>query len=321
MHQAITRRSPVLAIAMLATASAFLGGAMATAKIAVADIPPMTVAATRFAVAALILLALGRLVPRLRGTSSRPRVADLPIIVALGMTAAAGYNILLLTGVQLAPASDAAMIGPAVAPVVSTVMAALLLRERPRAVAVAGLTISIVGILLVISPSGAVDSSRLLGDLIFVAAGGLFGSYLVLSRFAARRFSPLDITFYGSLFAAIVLAPLALLENGPARLVAAEPSSLLAVGHLALLATVAAFLLLNEGLRRLGVARSAGFTMMIPVFGVLQAMLLLGEPLAGTAIIGSVVVLGGIWLSQGGSLPSLPTRRVAPSAVAGASPA
>lgn len=321
MHHADTRRSRLLAIGMLAAASAFLGGAMATAKIAVADVPPMTVAATRFAIAALVLFALGRLVPRLRGTTSRPRLGDLPIIVALGMTAAAGYNILLLTGVQLAPASDAAMIGPAVAPVVSTALAALLLRERPRALAVGGLVVSMVGILLVMSPSGAVDGSRLLGDVIFVAAGALFGSYLVLSRFAARRFSPLDITFYGSLFAAIVLAPLALLEGGPARLLAAEPSSLLAVGHLALLATVAAFVLLNEGLRRLGVARSAGFTMMIPVFGVLQAMLLLGEPLAGTALIGAVVVLGGIWLSQGGSLPSLPMRRVTPSPVVGASPA
>ena len=321
MHHADTRRSRLLAIGMLATASAFLGGAMATAKIAVADVPPMTVAATRFAIAALVLFALGRLVPRLRGTTSRPRLGDLPIIVALGVTAAAGYNILLLTGVQLAPASDAAMIGPAVAPVVSTVLAALLLRERPRALAAGGLVVSMIGILLVMSPSGAVDGSRLLGDVIFVAAGALFGSYLVLSRFAARRFSPLDITFYGSLFAAIVLAPLALLESGPARLLAAEPSSLLAVGHLALLATVAAFVLLNEGLRRLGVARSAGFTMMIPVFGVLQAMLLLGEPLAGTALIGAVVVLGGIWLSQGGSLPSLPMRRVTPSPVVGASPA
>jgi len=213
------------------------------------------------------------------------------------------------------------MIGPAVAPIVSTGLAALLLRDRPRPIALVGLGISIVGILLVMSPSGTLDGSRLMGDLIMVAAGSLFGSYLVISRLAARRFSPLDITLYGTLVGAIVLLPISILENGPARLLAADPSSLLAVGHLALLATVAAFVLLNEGLSRLGVARSAGFTMMIPVFGVLQAMLLLGEPLAGTAIVGAVVVLGGIWLSQGGSLPSLPMRRVTSTPVAGASPA
>ena len=48
---------------MLATASAFLGGAMVTAKVAVAGVPPVTVAATRFAVAALILLAIRAAVP------------------------------------------------------------------------------------------------------------------------------------------------------------------------------------------------------------------------------------------------------------------
>ena len=321
MQEHTRRGSPVVAIAMLATASAFLGGAMTTAKIAVAEVPPMTVAASRFALAAAILLVLRQLVPPLRRSARRPRIADLPIIAALGMTAAAGYNILLLTGVQLAPASDAAMIGPAVAPIVSTALAAAFLRERPRAVTLAGLAVSMVGILLVMSPSGVIDGDRLTGDLIFVAAGGLFGSYLVLSRVAARRFSPIDITFYGTAFAAVVLAPMALLESGPALLAAAEPGSLLAIGHLAALATVAAFVLLNEGLRRLGVSRSAGFTMMIPVFGVLQAMLLLGEPLAGTAIIGAVVVVAGIWLSQGGRLPQLPTRRVDRLPVPGASPA
>lgn len=298
---------PLVAIAMLATASAFLGGAMVTAKVAVAGVPPVTVAATRFALAALMLLAIRAAVPRLRGTTSRPRLADLPVIVALGLSAAVGYNLLLLTGVRLAPASDAALIGPAVAPVVSTALAAAFLRDRPSRAALIGLGVSVVGVALVISPAGDVSGARILGDLVFVGAGALFGTYLVISRVAARRFSPLDITLYGTLFAAIVLVPFAALEGGIASLVAAPVASLLAIGHLAALATVAAFILLNEGLRRLGVSRSAGVTMMIPAFGSLQAMVILGEPLAATAAAGSVVLLVGIWLAQGGRLP-IPQR-------------
>jgi drug/metabolite transporter (DMT)-like permease len=310
----IVRLPPSLvAIAMLATASAFLGGAMVTAKVAVAGVPPVTVAATRFAVAALILLAIRAAVPRLRGTTSRPRIADLPIIAALGMSVAVGYNLLLLTGVRLAPASDAALIGPAVAPVVSTALAAVFLRDRPSRAALAGLAISIVGVALVISPAGEVSGSRVLGDIVFIGAGALFGTYLVISRVAARRFSPLDITLYGTLFAAIVLVPFAALEGGIASLVAAPVASLLAIGHLSALATVAAFVLLNEGLRRLGVSRSAGVTMMIPAFGVLQAMLILGEPLAATAAAGSAILLLGIWLAQGGRLPTPQRAAVRPA--------
>jgi drug/metabolite transporter (DMT)-like permease len=299
-----------VAMAMLVTASFFLGGAMATAKVAVADVPPMTVAASRFAIATLLLLAIRQLVPALGLGSVRPRLRDLPVIAGLGLTAAAGYNILLLTGVQLAPASDAAMIGPAVGPVVSTAIAAAFLRERPQAIGLVGLGVSIGGVLLVVSPDGGLDPRRLTGDLFFVGCGVLWGSYLVISRVAARRFRPIDIALYGSLVATLVLLPLALLEGGPGHLAQAGLPSLLAIGHLAALATVTAFVLLNEGLRRLGVSRSASFMMMIPVFGVLQAMVLLGEPLAESAVLGALLVAGGIWLAQGGRLPQLPARSV-----------
>lgn len=296
------------AMAMLITAAFFLGGAMVTAKLAVHDVPPLTVAASRFAIASLLLLAIRQLVPALAIGSARPRLGDLPILAGLGLTASAGYNILLLTGVQLAPASDVAMIGPAIGTVVSTAVAAAFLRERPQRLAVVGLAVSIGGVLLVVAPAGAVDARRLAGDLIFVGCGALWGSYLVISRLAARRFRPVDIALYGSLVATIILVPLSLLENGPTHLARAGLPSLLAIGHLAALATVTAFVLLNEGLRRLGVSRSASFTMMIPVFGVLQAVVILGEPLGQGAFLGALLVAGGIWLAQGGRLPSVTTR-------------
>ena len=296
------------ALAMLATATFFLGGAMVTAKVAVADVPPMTVAATRFALATLLLLTIRRVWPALDSIRVSPRVADLPVLLGLGLTAAVGYNILLLTGVRLAPAADAALIGPAVGTVVSTAIAAAFMRERVRPLAVAGLGLSIGGVLLVVSPDGALDLRRVTGDLLFVGCGALWGTYLVISRIAGRRFSPINVALYGSLVGAIVLVPLAVLENGPAHLMAAGLPSLLAIGHLAALATVTAFVLLNEGLRRLGVTRSASVMMMIPVFGVMQAILVLGEPMAETAIAGALLVAGGIWLAQGGRLPSLAGR-------------
>jgi drug/metabolite transporter (DMT)-like permease len=296
------------ALVMLATATFFLGGAMVTAKVAVSDIPPMTVAATRFALASLLLLSIRRVWPALDSIRVAPRLADLPVIVGLGLTAAVGYNILLLTGVKLAPAADAALIGPAVGTVVSTAIAAAFMRERVRPLAVAGLGLSIAGVLLVVSPDGAIDLRRVTGDLLFVGCGALWGTYLVISRIAGRRFSPINVALYGSLVGAVVLVPLAVLEDGPARLLAAGLPSLLAVGHLAALATVTAFVLLNEGLHRLGVSRSASVMMMIPVFGVMQAVLVLGEPMADTAIAGALLVAGGIWGAQGGRLPSLAGR-------------
>jgi drug/metabolite transporter (DMT)-like permease len=295
-------------LAMLTATAFFFGGAMVAGKVAVADVPPFTVAATRFAIAAILLYGLRLAWPSLNRGSSAPRARDLPVIAGLALSASAGYNILFLNGLRLAPATDASMIIPGLAPIVSTVLAAIVLRERPTRTALVGLAVAASGVLLVVDPSGAIGADRLVGDALFVACAVLFGSYFLISRVAAARFSPISVSLYGAAGAALVLAPFAIAEGGIVRLLEAEPVTWLAIGQLSVLATVAAFVLLNEGMRRLGVSRSAAFALMIPVFGMLQAVLLLGERVAGTAVIGALVVLAGIWLVQGGRIPALPPR-------------
>ena len=300
-------------LAMLTATAFFFGGAMVAGKVAVAEVPPFTVAATRFAIAAALLFGLRLAWPSLNRGSAAPRLRDLPIIAGLALSASAGYNILFLNGLRLAPATDASMIIPGLAPIVSTVLAAILLRDRPTRTALVGLGVAGVGVLLVVDPSGTIGRDRLIGDVLFVGCAFLFGSYFLISRVAGARFSPISVSLYGATGAALILAPLAIAEGGPAKLLDAAPQTWLAIGQLSVLATVAAFVLLNEGLRRLGVARSAAFALMIPVFGMLQAVLVLGERVAGTAVIGAVIVLAGIWLVQGGRLPSIP-RRASPPA-------
>ena len=101
------------------------------------------------------------------------------------------------------------------------------------------------------------------------------------------------MSLYGATGGALMLLPLAIAEGGFVELLDAGPQTWLAIGQLSILATVAAFVLLNEGMRRLGVSRSAAFALMIPVFGMLQSMLVLGEHVAATALIGATVVLVG----------------------------
>ncbi len=295
-------------LVMLTATALFFGGAMVAGKVAVAEVPPFTVAAARFAIAAVLLFALRLAWPSLNRGSAPMRIRDLPIVAGLALTASAGYNILFLNGLRLAPATDASMIIPGLAPIVSTVLAAIVLHDRPTRTAVVGLAVATLGVLLVVDPSGPIDGGRLLGDTLFVGCAILFGSYFLISRVAGGRFSPISVSLYGATGAALILLPLAVMEGGPATLLEAGWQTWLAIGQLSVLATVAAFVLLNEGLRRLGVSRSAAFALMIPVFGMLQAMLVLGERVAGTAVIGAAVVLAGIWLVQGGALPSIPRR-------------
>ena len=201
------------------------------------------------------------------------------------------------------------MIIPGLAPIVSTLLAAIVFRDRPTRVALIGLGVAAAGVLLVVDPSGTIGRDRLIGDALFVGCAFLFGSYFLISRVAGARFSPISVSLYGATGAALILAPLAVAEGGPAKLLDAGPQTWLAIGQLSVLATVAAFVLLNEGLRRLGVARSAAFALMIPVFGMLQAVAR-ARRARRRAPPSSVPrsCSPGIWLVQGGRLPSLPRR-------------
>jgi drug/metabolite transporter (DMT)-like permease len=68
--------------------------------------------------------------------------------------------------------------------------------------------------------------------------------------------------------------------------------------YLAPLGTVLAFVLYYDGVRTLGAARAAAFTLLVPVFGVSSSIAVLGEPLRAGLAVGGAIVLLGLWLVQ-----------------------
>jgi drug/metabolite transporter (DMT)-like permease len=219
-------------------------------------------------------------------------------VIGLGLTAVAGYNWLFLTGLTLAPASDGAIIVPGLAPVFTAVLAGAVLRERLGLRGLIGLAVAAIGLYLVVSPSGATDQQRLLGDALFVAGAALWGVYSVLARVASRRFNAVSATLYGTALGTAVLIPPALLEGGIGRLAAAPPGALAGMAYLAVFGTVAAFVLLNLGVARIGAARASAFALLVPVVGVLSSVAILGETLGPLTLIGGAIVIVGLWLIE-----------------------
>ena len=280
---------------MLTGMALCFGGTWVAGAVAVDAAPPFTIAAVRFGVASILLYAWARLSGRELSPLSR---GDAPMVIGLGLTAVAGYNWLFLTGLTLAPASDGAIIVPGLAPVFTAVLAGLLLRERLGVRGLVGLAVAAIGLYLVVSPSGATDQQRLLGDALFVAGAALWGVYSVLARIASRRFNAMSATLYGTALGTVVLVPPAILEGGIGRLAAAPPEALAGMAYLALFGTVAAFVLLNLGVARIGAARASAFALLVPVVGVLSSVALLNETLGPLTLLGGAVVIVGLWLIE-----------------------
>ena len=280
---------------MLTAMAICFGGTWVAGAVAVDAAPPFTIAAIRFGVASILLFVWARLAGR---PLSSLHASDWPLVIGLGLTAIAGYNWLFLTGLTLAPASDGAIIVPGLAPVFTLVLAGFFLRERLGARGAIGLAVAAVGLFLVVNPGGTADDRRLFGDLLFIAGAVCWGVYSVLARVASRRFDAVSTTLYGTAIGTVILLPPAILEGGVEQVVAAPPEALAGIGYLAVFGTVAAFVLLNLGVARIGAARASAFALLVPIVGVLSSVALLGETLGPLTLVGGLIVLIGLWLVE-----------------------
>ncbi|HEY3248136.1 MAG TPA: DMT family transporter [bacterium] len=286
------RRSAYLFLTFMAL---FFGGTWVAGKVGVEAIPPITLATGRFAIASLLLW----LWARTKQPSGRaPRLSDLPLFLSMGLTAVAGYNMLFLYGLTLAPASDGAIIVPGLAPILTAVLAAILLKEHIGRWGVAGLLTALVGLLLVLTPGETQSRSRFLGDALFLGGALCWAIYVVIGKTATARFHPVNATLYGTVTGTLLLLPAAIIERGWTKLASAPPGAWISLLYLAVFGTVLAFVFFYEGVRRIGAARASAFAFLVPIFGVVSSVVLLGEHLAPATVLGGALVLVGLWLVQ-----------------------
>lgn len=277
----------------------FWAGGFVSGKLSVAAAPPEVVAFLRFLVAGVVLLVLTAGKWRELAFTRR----DLPLVLGLGASGVAAYNLLFFGGLQISPASDAAMIIPTLNPLITLILAAPLLGERLTPRKLGGASLSILGQVLIFFTLIRVatqDPARLAGDLYYVASAVCWSTYTILGRIAARRFTPMAATTLASVIGALMLLPFALW-----KFPGSTGYTLPFWGHILYMglgATVAGFCLWAWGLERLGASRAAIFLNLVPVFTLILAAFFLGDRPSLVQVGGMVLVMGGVYLaSTGGS--------------------
>jgi len=176
-------------------------------------------------------------------------------------------------------------------------------REKLTPMNYLGLLISFGGVLLVVLTRSGGLAADWKGVLLMFVAVFSAVAYTMIVKTLADDYTPITITAYQSLYGLLMFVPLFLIIEVPhLDFSNVTTHSLLAVGYLGVFGSGICFILITIGIRELGAARANIFGNLIPVVTAILSFYLLKEAMPLIKILGIVVVILGLLLSQISSL-------------------
>ena len=268
-------------------------------KLALRDFSPLAFNGVRFGLATAVMVVI--LV--LRGESFRLARRDLLPIVFLGLSGHTLYQLVFIFGLAATiPANSALLM--ATSPIFVAIYGRMLGIERTNRLIWAGIVLSFAGILMVIGGGGEVSlgGGTLRGDLLILAAAMLWAAYTTASKPLLTRYSPIKVTALsmvaGTIPFVVISVPALLRQDWGASTISGWGALL----YSAVFAVVVGYVIWYTSVQRVGNARTAVYSNLLPVVAGVIGWLLLGDRLTPLQLVGAAVVLAGIMLTRRGRM-------------------
>ena len=290
---------PYLALAAIAL---IWGASFLFIKVAVQDMSPMVLVLIRSASGALALAVL--MVARRRGLFPNIRARVLPFTV-MAITASVIPWLAIAWGEERISSGLASILN-ATTPLWAAILVYWVIpTERPSPINYAGVLLGLAGVVILVLPD--IISGGIGGDLVGAAAVLLASvSYAVSALYQRRKLRGVNV-FEANLgqlaFTALFLLPIAVPSVPAAHF---EPRAVAAVLALGIAGSGIAGVLYYYVLNSLGPVRGSGVTLLVPVTAVFWGATLLHEVVTVPIVVGMVVILAGIVLTNVGRQATSP---------------
>lgn len=284
------------AYVLLSFTALFWAGNAIIARGARELVPPVALSFWRWAIALALLLPfawrhLRRDWPALR--------QSWPILLVLGVLGVGAFNTMLYTGLHSTTALNA-MLLQAAQPALILLAGAVLLRDLTTFRQIAGVVVSLVGVLVVLVRG---DLRQLLaihingGDAIIGVAVMLWAIYSVILR---RRptIHPLSFLAGTTIIGVLCILPLYIREIRSGWFIVPGLDSGLVIAYVSVFPSLVAYLFFNRAVELIGAAATGQFMNVMPLIGAGLSVLFLGEAfhlfhLAGMVLVGAGILLAG----------------------------
>lgn len=229
----------------------------------------------------------------------RALVRDWKVILALGGLSISIFNLLVYQAMRGTTVVNGVLIS-SLQPIGVFFFAWMLAGDRVSGRQVLGAVISLAGMMVIVTggnPLGVLEVRFNPGDFWTLGMLPVWGVYSVLLRHRPPELSPQALLAAMILCGVTLLLPFAIhahLTGTPIRLNAATVGALV---YLAVFASVLGMVFYNIGVAKLGPAVTGMFLHLVPVFGIAQAWIFLGEPLHLYHLSAAALIFSGLALA------------------------
>ena len=272
------------------------GGNAVAGRLAVGEVSPMALTGLRWVVPVAVL---GVALRYQLLTHRQVLLERWPSILLMGTLGLTVFNALFYLAAHHTTAVNLTILQGSM-PVFVLVGALVFYGMRIHGWQIAGMAVTLLGALLVATradPGTLASFSFNVGDLWMLAACCLYAGYTVALR--SKPAVP-GLVFFAALAGVALLTslPLVAYEVVTGTVTWPTPRGWLIVLYVGLFPSFVSQVLFMRGVELIGPGRAGLFVNLVPIFGALLAVLILGEPFAPYHAVGLALVLGGIWLAE-----------------------
>ena len=221
-------------------------------------------------------------------------------LLGLGVLGNTIYHMLMMSGLNLSTPEITALF-VTTSPIWTTITVALLGWERIRAFGWIGVGLSFIGSVIVIISSNEgtnMHENSLLGNALALASAAVWGLYTVFSKDVLERHSPLQMTTLALCFGVLMLWPFSIGELLATDLSSFSLTMWLGIIYAGVFSIGMSYVIWAYGVQQIGASQTSVFVNLVPVITFMAAFIFLSKSFVLLQILGGVVVLAGIYLTN-----------------------
>lgn len=274
----------------------FWGSNIIAGKLMNGNIPPFALTFYRWLIVAIILfpLTIKNLIANIEIIKKH-----LLILCTLGLIGIAINTSLIYLALEFTSALNGALIS-ATNPLFIVLAAFIFLKETISLKKFWGLTISMLGVVLIITQGNwhhLLNLSFNFGDLILLIAVIMWAFYSILLKYVPSAIGPLLLLFITTIFAEIFLLPAMLIEYSLGQAIHINALTISGLFYLAICPAIIGYISWDIGIKKLGNATCGVLFNLSPFFSSVMAIFFLKEPFHSFHLVGFSLILVGVFLN------------------------